>query len=614
MRSSTRGPWLGFARTLAPLGAEPDEELVARFVATRDEPAFEALVHRHGPMVHAVCRRRRGPGADADDAFQAAFLVFARDAARIANRAALPGWLHRVAHLVALKAAGRRRPLDALPAEELPMDAPPDSDALRRERAAIVDEELANLPEKFRTVLVLCLVEGKTNVEAAAALNVPVGTVDSRLHAGRRKLRDKLARRGLAAATIAALETLAPASLAAAPALHALFSSTVRGVLSTLADTAAGALSPAVVSLAHGVSIMTVSKLKLLAIVGLGLGLLGGTGTGVYFASADEKPVPKAVAKTPDAPKAALEANFAADKALAIAATGRTAATTLALDKDAGLKEKIDDVTVADLLQKLGEETGTTIRLDLAYFRQAGIASPYEQKVSIAIVRGLTVRDILEEVLDQITASVADTAPKTGLRVKGNQIILGRGSVALMTPGRTSVGADVPQIVEEKVLTEVLHGPIVGIAADNLPLADFVNQLREQTGANIVVDSRVKEKLQQPVTLTLNDTRLMTALKIAGDAAELAPAVVDNVYYLTTKENAAKLLKETYRELYGEPQVPIPAGTVTDGLKLYEKPANLKEWSLGGLGGGGGGVGGVAGGPGGLGTVPESVAKPAEKK
>uniref|UniRef100_UPI003DA1AF6F hypothetical protein n=1 Tax=Enterococcus faecium TaxID=1352 RepID=UPI003DA1AF6F len=76
--------------------------------------------------------------------------------------------------------------------------------------------------------------------------------------------------------------------------------STVRGVLATLADSTAGALAPAVTTLAHGVSIMTVSKLKLLAIFGLGLGLLGGTGTGVYFASAEEKPVTKAVAKAPD--------------------------------------------------------------------------------------------------------------------------------------------------------------------------------------------------------------------------------------------------------------------------------------------------------------------------
>jgi RNA polymerase sigma factor (sigma-70 family) len=598
MRSSSRGHWLGITRTLSPLGAESDAELLARFMASRDEPAFETLVHRHGPMVHAVCRRRLGPGADADDAFQAAFLVFARDAAKIANPNALPGWLYRVAYLVSLKAASRKRPTDALPAEDVPMNDPPDTNALRRERDAIVDEELANLPEKFRTVLVLCLVEGKTNVEAAAALNVPVGTVDSRLHAAKRKLQDKLARRGLAVATVATLETLFESPLAAtAPAIQLLIASTVRGVLSTLADSTAGALPPAVTTLAHGVSIMTVSKLKLFAIVGLGL--LGGTGSGIYYASAEEKPAAKAQA---EAAKPVSAIAKTADKALAITGTGLTAKTTLALERDAGLTNNLEDISVGDLLTKLGDETGATIRVDEAFFRQIGETDIYEKKVRIRIAKGLSVRDILEEVLAQI-APPGDTHLKTGLRVKGNQIILGRGSVALATPGRTTVGGEVTAMVEEKVLAEVLHGPIIGIAAENLPLSDFVNQLREQTGANIVVDSRVKEKLSQPVTLTLNDTRLMTALKIAGDAAELAPAVVDNVYYLTTKENAAKLLKETYRELYGEPQVAIPTGTVTDGVKLYEKSANLKEIPPSPLGGNGPAT-----------TIPESVAKPMEKK
>lgn len=593
MKLTTRGRWLGFARPPSPLDAEQDAELLARFVATRDEPAFEALVHRHGPMVHAVARRRLGPGADADDAFQAAFLVFARDAARIRIGAALPGWLHRVAHLVAQAAATRaaRRATAPLPAEDLPMTDPPDRGTLERERAAIVDEELANLPEKFRTVLVLCLVEGKTNLEVAAALNVPVGTVDSRLHAAKGKLREKLARRGLAVASLAALFE-APLA-AAAPELVA---ATVRGVLSTLADSAAGALSPAVVSLAHGVSLMTVSKLKLLAV--LGLGLLGGTGTGIYFAAAQDKP---AFAKAADPAKPGAPSR-PAEKALATPGTGLTAKTTLALERDAGLTNNLEDISVGDLLTKLGEETGATIRVDEAFFRQIGETDVYEKKVRIRIAKGLSVRDILEEVLAQI-APPAESHLKTGLRVKGNQIILGRGSVALAAPGRASSGGEAIAMVEEKVLAEVLHGPIVGIAAENLPLADFVNQLREQTGANIVVDSRVKEKLTQPVTLTLNDTRLMTALKIAGDSAELAPAVVDNVYYLTTKENAAKLLKETYREIYGEPQVAIPTGTVSDGVKLYEKPANLKEIPPGPFGG-----------MGPLPTIPESVAKPLEKK
>ncbi|QEL14719.1 RNA polymerase sigma factor [Limnoglobus roseus] len=608
MRLSTRGRWLGFTRGLAPLNAEADAALLGRFVAGRDELAFEALVHRHGPMVYAVCRRRLGGGADADDAFQATFVVLARDAGKIANREALPGWLYRVAFLTALKASSRAaaRAFAPLPTEGLPMNDPPDARPVRQEQAAIIDAEVAKLSERDRTVLVLCLIEGKTSAEAAASLNIPVGTVDSRLSVARKRLQVKLVRRGIAVSTAVTLERLLDAPLsAAAPALRELIAATARGVLSTITDATAGALSPAVTSLAQGVSTMTVTKLKLLAAFGLTLGLLGGTGTGIYYATAQEKPTAKSLAD-PAKPTPAVKAT--PEKIVFAATGGQTSKTTLTLDKSAGFQDALKDQTVASILEQLSADTGTTIRLDLAFFRLNSVEQPYEKKIAIPVVKGLTVRDILEEVLDQLLPGSTEggIAVKTGIRVKGNQIILGRGSVAATTPGKTAVGQEAAQLVSESDLAAILHGPVVGIAADNLPLADFVNQLREQTGANIVVDARAKDKLQQPVTLTVNDTRLMTALKIAGDMCDLAPAVVDNVYYLTTKENATRLLKETYRELYGEAQVPIPPGTVTDGVRLYEKPTNLKpiEMPNFGLGGGGGPIT----------TVPESMTRPAEKK
>jgi RNA polymerase sigma factor (sigma-70 family) len=568
MRLPAPGHWLGFARRLNPLAAESDAALLARFVASRDEAAFEALVQRHGPMVHAVCRRRLGPTADADDAFQAAFLVFARDAAKIANPAAVPGWLYRVAYLVALKAGGRlARAAASLPPEDVPMTDPPDAPAIDKEHRAVVDAELANLPEKYRTVIVLCLVEGKTNAEAAAALGVPVGTVDSRLSTARKRLAAKLVRRGVTLAGVAALDRLFDLPLAASPAVQSLIAATVRGVLSTLSDSTAAALSPAVTSLAHGVSIMSLTKFKLLAAVGLCLGLLGGTGAGVFYATAQEKPAAKAAAD-PAKPPAEPRQTSEGGKVTSVGA-GRTAKTTMELDKVADLgNAEIAGLTLRDLLMMLSEKTGTTIRVDVAFFKQFGVENVYEKKIDIPVVKNLTVRDILEEALAQVAPAPDQQGAKTGLRVKGGQIILGRGSVPLHTPGRTSVTADAPQVVDEKTLAEVLHGPVVGVAADNLPLADLVSQLREQTGANIVVDARVKEKMAQPVTLTVNDTRLMTVLKIAGDMCELAPAVVDNVYYLTTPENAAGLLQETYMQIYGPPQ---PAGPPTTA-----KPAEKK--------------------------------------
>ena len=581
MKLPARIDWLGFARRLAPQATEADAELLGRFVAARDEAAFATLVHRHGPMVYAVCCRRLGKFPDADDAFQAAFLVLARDAAKIANRESLPGWLYRVAYLIALKASGRKaaRSMGSLPMEDVPMNDPPDANAILHEQHAIIDDELASLPEKYRTVLVLCLIEGKTNAEAAAALKIPVGTVDSRLNTARKQLQTKLVRRGLGVTTAASLERLFEASLSATtPMIPTLIANTVRDILLTLSDSAAGALSPTVTSLAHGVSIMSLTKLKLLAIFGIGLGLLGTTGTGIYFATAADKPAAKVAAEPT---KSVAGKPPAADKALAIVATGRTATTMLALDKDAGILNPIKEMTVAELLRELSEKTGSTIRLDVGYFHKCDIEKPYERKISLAVVKGLSVRDVLQEIASlfqfgtQSESGISNS--KVGIRVKGNQIILGPGAITIASPGEAVTTNQSPVVfVPQDEIARILTGPIVGIAADNLPFAEFVNQLREQTGANIVVDARLKEKMQQPVTLMLNDTHLMTALKIAGDAYDLAPAVVGNVYYLTTKENAEKLLKETYRDIYGVVLVPIPSGTVTDGIRLYEKPANLK--------------------------------------
>ncbi|MBX9623975.1 MAG: RNA polymerase sigma factor, partial [Gemmataceae bacterium] len=165
-----------------------DAELVGRFADRTADPdaAFAELVRRHGPMVHAVCRRVLGRAADADDAFQATFLVFLRKARQVRDRAAVGNWLYGVAHRTATHLKGRaarRRPvpldLDAMPA---PRPADP-SDLL-----PALDDELARLPDRLRAVVVLCELEGATLAAAAKALGVPPGTAASRLHRARRLL------------------------------------------------------------------------------------------------------------------------------------------------------------------------------------------------------------------------------------------------------------------------------------------------------------------------------------------------------------------------------------------------------------------------------------------
>ena len=173
-----------------PAAAPGDAELLARFVAARDGEAFAALVARHGPLVWGVCRRLLADPRDAEDAFQAAFLVLARRAAAVRPAGALAAWLHGVARRVALKAraaAARRRPRQPGPLAADPPDRRPEplDELSARDLLAVIDEEVARLPAGYRLPVVLCYLEGRTQDEAARLLGWTAGTLRGRLDRGR---------------------------------------------------------------------------------------------------------------------------------------------------------------------------------------------------------------------------------------------------------------------------------------------------------------------------------------------------------------------------------------------------------------------------------------------
>ena len=247
-----------------------DGELLARFVATRDEPAFAELVRRLGPMVLGVCRRVAGDSHLADDAFQAAFVVLARRAADVRPREAVRGWVYGVAVRVAREAravSARRRarevPVPVLPDRAAEPAEPPDADALR-----ILDEEIAGLPDHLRAAVVLCELDGLARKDAARRLGVPDGTLSSRLAKARKLLAARLRSRGIA---------LSAAGLSAALGSHA----TARVPAALTARALASAMSPGVVpaavaALSTGVlRIMFAQKLKaVLALATVALGAL----------------------------------------------------------------------------------------------------------------------------------------------------------------------------------------------------------------------------------------------------------------------------------------------------------------------------------------------------
>jgi len=184
------------------VGALTDDDLVERFLGQggeEAEDAFRELVVRHGPMVLGVCRHVLDQHQDAEDAFQATFLVLARKAGSIRDRRVLGSWLYEVAYRIAVRArahAVRRRTQERQGAE-MSVTAP-EYDAGWNELRPVLHEEVNRLPEKYRTPVVLCYLEGKTNEEVAQMLRWPVGTVKGRLSRARELLRSRLTRRGLA--------------------------------------------------------------------------------------------------------------------------------------------------------------------------------------------------------------------------------------------------------------------------------------------------------------------------------------------------------------------------------------------------------------------------------
>jgi RNA polymerase sigma factor (sigma-70 family) len=255
------------------VGSFGDEQLLERFLAWRDEAAEEAfaeLVRRHGPMVLGVCRRILGDAHDAEDAFQATFLVLARKAAAVVRREKIAAWLHCIAARTAkearLRAARRRAREERV---SMPINVAPPGDGFPNDLRDILDEELARLPARHRGALVLCELEGLSRPEAARRLGIPEGTLSSRLSRAKARLRDRLASRGVslaAAALSAALvrearSVTVPLSLLESTAQAAAF------VAAGPSLVAAGALSASAAALSEGViKTMFLAKLKGIAI------------------------------------------------------------------------------------------------------------------------------------------------------------------------------------------------------------------------------------------------------------------------------------------------------------------------------------------------------------
>lgn len=562
-------------RRLAPPNAPDapaDAALLDRFVAQRDEAAFAEIVRRHGPMVLSVCQRRLGIGPDADDAHQVAFLALARDAGKV-GRESLAGWLYRVAYLTALKLSGRvhrRKPEPLITDPAAPMTPEPDAGL-----KAVLDEELTSLPDKFRGVAVLCLIEGLSNTAAADRLGIPKGTVDSRLSTAKARLRDRLLRRGVSAAALVSLETVLTSGTATAAGRSAALAA---DLIPLALSYAAGCPLPGsehLTTTANGVTPMTAISSKWLAVAVLTAGLLGTAGFGVYQATAaDDKKAEKKAEPKPPADRPPVQGRLESTPAPGVK-SGDDVMKALA-----GVADLPETLAFDDLVQLLKDQHGLSVRIDTAAFYRRGIRQDVLRELGakqllLKSVNRLPLTDVLREVLAQLpqgaTFSEGENA-RMSYRIKGNQILVVPEYTPPTLPGGGAPGEEKMPRVTTDQLAEAIYGEPVTVRYKNKPLAEVIEDLEERTGANIVVNGRAFPDFSpdQPITANFNDTRLLTVLKIVGNMCNLKPVVIDNVYYLTDESSAAKLQQEADRDLYGDLK-PVTAPPPTQPKKAGEK-------------------------------------------
>jgi RNA polymerase sigma factor (sigma-70 family) len=274
-----------YIRRLAVHAEQPeaaDKALLDRFIANRDERAFTVLVERHAALVLQVCWRILENTHDAQDAFQATFLVLARKAATVHPPEALPAWLHGVARRVALKTRSARlrhrraeRPLTATTVDSRP---DPLAELATRDFLAIVDEEVRRLAEVYRLPVILCCLEGRSIEEAAQQLGWTAGSVKGRLERGRARLHERLVRRGLTLSAALAAVEFSRAGASAAMAARQAASLASAAMNFTAQQTSRTAIvSAQAAALAQGViKSMALSKLKTATVLTLATCLLVG--------------------------------------------------------------------------------------------------------------------------------------------------------------------------------------------------------------------------------------------------------------------------------------------------------------------------------------------------
>jgi RNA polymerase sigma factor (sigma-70 family) len=509
---------------------EGDGKLLARYATTGDEVAFADLVRRHGAMVRGVCLRILNNSADADDAFQATFLVLARRAAHLGH-GSVRNWLWGVAYRVSSRAratsARRRHHEERAGRPQAEAVSTPEVGPEWREVRLLLDAELARLPTRYRLPLLLCYLEGKSQSEAARELGWPEGSVAGRLARARDLLRRRLASRGwILPVTVPVAWSVLPSHAAQAAATVA-FEKT---------------LPPGVVALCEGVLFaMWLTKVKILTLSLTAAVVLVGA---LAWAQSPSTPRPgPGVALVPgntDAqqPKAENDKKAVGEEEVA------QVEPTQALARRIKFKG-IDDngQTLDDTLKQLKQRYGLNYEINEQAFNRENVNDP--GMILLAQQKPLPpMQGTLAAVLKAILARVPVQSGATYL-VRGDSI-----EITTMTALQNEVWGpdfDGPFL------------PLVHLKAKKWPLSDALDQLADQGRLNIVYLASA-DKAATPVTARLTNVPADTAVRLLAAQAGLSVVQRDNVLLVATPEQAEAMMKEFKTEL---PNANLPPG-VTD--------------------------------------------------
>jgi RNA polymerase sigma factor (sigma-70 family) len=482
------------------LGPEPaadrtDGALLTRFVKDADQAAFAALVARHGPMVLGVCRRILHDSHDADDAFQAAFLVLARKAARLNSRWPLGSWLYTVARNLSLKLRARLARRRSHEKKGPPMSMLPERDATAwHEVREVLDTELGHLPEKYRAPLVLCHLQGMTQAEAAQELGWPDGSMAKRLARAQELLRDRLGARGvnLSVGTLATL--MAERGSAAVP--PALAEGTEQAALLFAAGKAtAGLATTEAVTLAAGsVRSFSMTKLTVAALV-VGLGTLGGAASGLLGPGGD-------------GPANAAPAEVEARQPAGTVKTEENEADRLrqALDRPINLQDGIPPSTVLqDALDFFSQKYDLTIVTDAKAFESGGIPRVAETAVYLPRLKAVRLKTVLRLLLRQIQL---DNGTVGGFRIKGGTLVVEPG------PSHDTDEQWLPRSLRRRFLRPIAWDK--DIAADT-PFSAALELVGKRYGEKFTID----EKTIRSLGLVSPEKHGIKKHKLAGENVTL---------------------------------------------------------------------------------------------